>query len=134
MAKSAAKADLVFDVDFTCRIVVPKSTKKTFEKDLKGRKLALSTSMDVKDDSFSFVVRPDNVEGTFSFDKIDDENYQLVLKGKYKIADVFNALPAIRKLKAPPKLVMDHVYDLDRNEYFIDGEEDKKMEIGTHSI
>jgi hypothetical protein len=131
MAKKAAKGELIFNLNIECIIKVPDEHRKSFEKDLKRKELSLSGALDVDGSSLGVNIYPDHVDGTFTFEKLDPNSYKLVVKGKYKTQDDFDDLPKIKKLSSVPELMLEYVCDLDSNWYYIDGDEDKKVELGT---
>lgn len=132
MAKKP-KGEFNFDLDVNCLIRVPKEHLKSFQRDLKKGQISLTASLEVGSESLGFDIYADYIDGKMQFESVDPENYRLTIKGKYRTSDDFNALPAINKLSEKPKLKLDFVSDLDSNWYYIDGDEDKKIDMGVLS-
>ena len=131
MAKKVAKGELIFDLGMECIIKVPDEHRKCFEKDLRDGELALSAALEVDGSSSGMSIYPDHVDDVFKFEKIDPSSYRLIIKGKYKTVDDFNDLPKLKKLLTVPKLMLEFVSDRESNWYYIDGDEDRKVELGT---
>ena len=131
MAKKPPK--LTFNLDFTCEIEVPAESRKAFEKDLKRGELSISAELTLGSEVNFFNIYSDNVEGSIAFGKISDTRYSVSAKGAYVTDDDSGILAVISKLKATPKLILTSVSDSEPNSYYVDGDEDKTVEIGSIS-
>ncbi len=130
MAKKASKvAQVNFDIDFSCQIVINPKGIASFERDLKRGELSLSLTYYVNGAMKGCSAYSDKISGGLNFEPAGDGKYVVSAKGRFSVNDSFGILPKIIAAGGAD-LILEFVSDHDAHEHFIDGDQLKTFVIG----
>ena len=138
MAKKKIEIDSNFVLNGKFNIKVPKDLNSAFEKELKRGELSLSIEIHYNDlIGMQNIYADDITNGGLVFEKIDNEFYKVEVTGvvNKKLESEFDKkLIEFLKLNKSHVIVANYIGDNDSNCYYIDGDEDKTIVVGTIDI
>ena len=120
-----------FDVDFECLIKVNPDGKDSFFRDLKRKELGLSVELVLDDVFYWWEIYADDFETGVTFHELDTSTFKVSAKGiiqKEFDAETYAQL----QTESSVPLILKNVCDHDLNSHYIDGSEDKSIEIGKY--
>lgn len=134
--KKEVNALLELNADF--KVLVPGNLKASFEKDLKRGELSLSIDIELGSVSMGNSIYPDDLkDGGVKFEELKDGFWNVTVKGS-KLLEMNpeydqDFIDAMKNGKSLP-VVLNYIGDNDSNDYFIDGDEAKKLKVGSAQL
>ena len=134
--KIKLKLSNVLNAEFVIKI--PAAQKTTFLKDLKRGELGVGVEIEYDSITTSSTIYPNDFKDDgLSFTKKTEDTYLVKIRGEFD-KDLDNSFDAdlIKALTNEAKLEMRavHAYDSNLNYYYINGDEDLKVVIGSANL